>query len=82
MDLTKQRSQGFATVLAVGTAVPPQKISTDYLVDNYFRVTNKDHLTELKKKFAKICMWPSLIYISFNIIHFLCLFLFNIYFIY
>ncbi|XP_078171086.1 stilbene synthase 4-like [Carex rostrata] len=55
MDLVQQRSKGFATVLAVGTAVPPQKISVDYMIDNYFRVTNTEHLTELKKKFAKIC---------------------------
>ena len=66
MDLVQQRSKGFATVLAVGTAVPPQKISVDYMIDNYFRVTNTEHLTELKKKFAKICKWP-FIYISFAI---------------
>ncbi|KAJ4795145.1 Chalcone synthase [Rhynchospora pubera] len=55
MDPAQQRSQGFATVLAVGTAVPPQKITVDYMIDNYFRVTNTEHLTELQKKFAKIC---------------------------
>jgi predicted naringenin-chalcone synthase len=55
MDLVQQRSKGFATVLALGTAVPPQKISVEYMIDNYFRITNTEHLTDLKKKFAKIC---------------------------
>ncbi|XP_078154461.1 stilbene synthase 4-like [Carex rostrata] len=54
MDLVQQRSEGFATVLAVGTAVPPQKLSVDYMNDRYFKITNTEHLTELKKKFVKI----------------------------
>ncbi|XP_078158074.1 stilbene synthase 4-like [Carex rostrata] len=55
MDPVQQRSKGYATVLAIGTVVPPQKYSQDYMIDNYFRVTNKEHLTELKKKYARIC---------------------------
>ncbi|XP_078154462.1 stilbene synthase 4-like [Carex rostrata] len=54
MDLVHQRSKGFAYVLAVGTAVPPQKLSADYMNDRYFKVSNTEHLTELKKKFVKI----------------------------
>ena len=71
MDLVQQRSKGFATVLAIGTAVPPHKYSQEYMIDNYFRVTNTEHLTELKKKFAKICKC-SFIYISFaiHVLHF------------
>ena len=63
MDLVQQRSEGFATVLAVGTAVPPQKMSVDYITDLHFKLTNTEHLTELKKKFVKICKWSLNLYI-------------------
>ncbi|GAB4826808.1 Chitin synthase, class 2 [Ancistrocladus abbreviatus] len=50
-----QKVEGTATILAIGTAVPsncnPQADFPDY----YFRVTNSEHMTELKDKFKRIC---------------------------
>ncbi|KAJ3702240.1 hypothetical protein LUZ61_005945 [Rhynchospora tenuis] len=50
-----QRAKGLATVLAIGTAVPPVCVPQDTFPDFYFRVTNSEHLTELKDKMARIC---------------------------
>ncbi|KAM6566358.1 hypothetical protein CsatA_025486 [Cannabis sativa] len=50
-----QRANGCAAILAIGTATPPNcMIQADY-PDYYFRVTKSDHMTELKKKFKRIC---------------------------
>ncbi|MCL7022006.1 hypothetical protein MKW94_006306 [Papaver nudicaule] len=48
-------AQGFATVLAIGTALPPNVFYQDDYPDFYFKVTNSDHKTELKEKFKRIC---------------------------
>ncbi|KAJ7965547.1 Chalcone synthase [Quillaja saponaria] len=44
-----------ATVLAIGTANPPNCIPQAEFADFYFRVTNSNHMTDLKKKFKRIC---------------------------
>uniref|UniRef100_A0A0D9XSM5 Chalcone/stilbene synthase N-terminal domain-containing protein n=1 Tax=Leersia perrieri TaxID=77586 RepID=A0A0D9XSM5_9ORYZ len=44
-----------AAMLAIGTANPPNSMSQDEYADWYFRVTNSDHLTNLKHKLKKIC---------------------------
>nr|AFX68803.1 stilbene synthase [Rheum palmatum] len=44
-----------ATVLAIGTANPPNCYYQADFPDFYFRVTNSDHLTHLKNKFKSIC---------------------------
>ncbi|XP_021297880.1 chalcone synthase [Herrania umbratica] len=50
-----QRAQGPATVLAIGTATPPNCVSQADYPDYYFRITNSEHLTELKEKFKRMC---------------------------
>ncbi|ONK62851.1 uncharacterized protein A4U43_C07F8780 [Asparagus officinalis] len=50
-----QRADGMATIMAIGTARPPNIIMQDDFADFYFRVTNNEHKVELKKKFANIC---------------------------
>ncbi|KAK4760247.1 hypothetical protein SAY87_005140 [Trapa incisa] len=50
-----QRASGPATVLAIGTATPSNCVDqTDY-PDYYFRITNSEHMTELKEKFKRMC---------------------------
>ncbi|KAI3859541.1 hypothetical protein MKX03_030271 [Papaver bracteatum] len=48
-------AQGFATVLAIGTATPTHVVYQDDYPDFYFKLTNSDHKTELKSKFKRIC---------------------------
>ncbi|KAI3948992.1 hypothetical protein MKW98_021598 [Papaver atlanticum] len=48
-------TQGFATVLAIGTATPPDVFYQDDYPDFFFKLTNSDHKTELKDKFKRIC---------------------------
>jgi chalcone synthase len=50
-----QRSQGIATVLAIGSATPSNFIYQSQYADYFFRVTKSEHLTELKQEFQKIC---------------------------
>uniref|UniRef100_A0ACD5ZK50 Uncharacterized protein n=1 Tax=Avena sativa TaxID=4498 RepID=A0ACD5ZK50_AVESA len=50
-----QRSDGPATVLAIGKETPANCIPQDEFVDWYFRVTNCDHLAKLKAKMKRIC---------------------------
>ncbi|XP_072955506.1 chalcone synthase 1-like [Typha angustifolia] len=50
-----QRANGPATVLAIGTATPDNVVYQSDYADYYFRMTNSEHLTDLKKKFKKIC---------------------------
>ncbi|XP_072069870.1 stilbene synthase 3-like [Arachis hypogaea] len=51
----QQRAEGPATVLAIGTANPPNCVDQSTYADYYFRVTNSEHMTDLKKKFQHIC---------------------------
>ncbi|TYH00710.1 hypothetical protein ES288_A09G000200v1 [Gossypium darwinii] len=48
-----QRAQGPATVLAIGTATPPNCVFQADYPDYYFRITNSDHMTDLKHKFKR-----------------------------
>ncbi|GLT81581.1 hypothetical protein SLE2022_000240 [Rubroshorea leprosula] len=50
-----QRAQGPATILAIGTATPPNCISQADYPDYYFRITKSDHMIELKEKFKRMC---------------------------
>ncbi|KAF8666127.1 hypothetical protein HU200_053843 [Digitaria exilis] len=50
-----QRAEGPATVLAIGTATPPNCVYQADYADYYFRVTKSEHLTDLKEKFKRIC---------------------------
>ncbi|XP_051200278.1 bisdemethoxycurcumin synthase [Lolium perenne] len=50
-----QRADGPASVLAVGTANPPNCVRQDEYADYYFRVTHTEHLTKLKSKLNRIC---------------------------
>nr|UUY86281.1 chalcone synthase 1 [Aglaonema commutatum] len=50
-----QRAQGPATVLAIGTATPSNVVYQADYPDYYFRITNSEHLTELKEKFKRMC---------------------------
>ncbi|KAK0608901.1 hypothetical protein LWI29_037783 [Acer saccharum] len=50
-----QRAQGPATILAIGTANPPNCVDQSEYPDYYFRITNSEHKTELKEKFKRIC---------------------------
>nr|3OV3_A Chain A, Curcumin synthase [Curcuma longa]3OV3_B Chain B, Curcumin synthase [Curcuma longa]3OV3_C Chain C, Curcumin synthase [Curcuma longa]3OV3_D Chain D, Curcumin synthase [Curcuma longa] len=51
----EQRAQGPATIMAIGTATPPNLYEQSTFPDFYFRVTNSDDKQELKKKFRRMC---------------------------
>ena len=59
-----QRAEGPATVMAIGTATPPNCVDQSTYPDYYFRITNSEHMTELKEKFKRMCK----IYISLSFI--------------
>nr|AWX67442.1 chalcone synthase 8 [Salvia miltiorrhiza] len=48
-------AEGPATLLAIGTATPLNCVEQRTFPDYYFRVTNSEHKTELKRKFKHIC---------------------------
>nr|CAA05214.1 chalcone synthase-like protein [Pinus strobus] len=50
-----QRADGPATILAIGTANPPNAVDQSSYPDFYFRITNSEHMTELKEKFQRMC---------------------------
>ncbi|KAM3389307.1 hypothetical protein ACQJBY_011432 [Aegilops geniculata] len=50
-----QRAIGPATVLAIGTATPPNCVYQADYPDYYFRVTKSEHLVDLKAKFKRMC---------------------------
>nr|ACC76752.1 type III polyketide synthase 3 [Polygonum cuspidatum] len=50
-----QKATGPATVLAIGTAVPPTCYPQADYPDFYFRVCKSEHMTQLKKKMQYIC---------------------------
>ncbi|CAL9199364.1 curcumin synthase 2-like isoform X1 [Musa acuminata AAA Group] len=50
-----QRARGPATIMAIGTANPPNLYEQSTYPDYYFRVTNSEHMQELKHKFRRIC---------------------------
>lgn len=58
----QQQGGGLATILAIGTANPPNCIYQADYPDYYFRVTNSDHMTLLKQKFKRICEFITYFY--------------------
>ena len=50
-----ERSDGPATVLALGTAVPPNVFLQKDYPDFYFNITDSNHQTDLKQKFKRMC---------------------------
>ncbi|KAI9120716.1 hypothetical protein K1719_007749 [Acacia pycnantha] len=50
-----QRSHGPANILAIGTATPSNCITQADYPDYYFRITNSEHMTDLKEKFKRMC---------------------------
>ncbi|KAJ8438093.1 hypothetical protein Cgig2_019941 [Carnegiea gigantea] len=50
-----QRADGPATILAIGTATPPNCIYQADYPNYYFRVTKSEHMTDLKEKFKRMC---------------------------
>ncbi|CAJ2637838.1 unnamed protein product [Trifolium pratense] len=48
-----QRAEGPATILAIGTANPPNKVDQSTYPDFYFKITNSEHKAELKQKFQR-----------------------------
>ncbi|KAK3187810.1 hypothetical protein Dsin_027371 [Dipteronia sinensis] len=50
-----QRAEGAGTIMGIGTATPPNCVHQSTYPDYYFRVTNSDHMTEIKHKFKRIC---------------------------
>uniref|UniRef100_A0A0D9XSM6 Chalcone synthase n=1 Tax=Leersia perrieri TaxID=77586 RepID=A0A0D9XSM6_9ORYZ len=48
-------AQQHAAVLGIGTANPENCVRQEEFVDWYFRVTNSDHLTNLKAKMKRMC---------------------------
>ena len=52
-----QRAEGPATIMAIGTATPPNCVDQSTYPDYYFRITNSEHKTELKEKFKRMCKY-------------------------
>ncbi|KAJ7971790.1 Chalcone synthase [Quillaja saponaria] len=50
-----QRAEGPATILAIGTATPSNYVLQAEYPDYYFRITNSEHMTDLKEKFKRMC---------------------------
>ncbi|KAH7670121.1 Naringenin-chalcone synthase protein [Dioscorea alata] len=50
-----QRAEGPATILAIGTATPAHCVYQAEYPDYYFRITNSNHLSDLKEKFKRMC---------------------------
>ncbi|KAJ6829740.1 chalcone synthase 1B-like [Iris pallida] len=55
MPYEQERSFGRAAVLALGTANPPYYMEQSELPDEYFKRTNNEHMTDVKRKFTRIC---------------------------
>ncbi|KAJ4700787.1 Chalcone synthase [Melia azedarach] len=54
-NVAPQRPQSPATILAIGTANPPTCFYQVDYPDFFFRVTNSEQKTDLKRKFKRIC---------------------------
>nr|AIY34669.1 chalcone synthase [Ornithogalum saundersiae] len=50
-----ERSARKATILGIGTANPPCELDQSQLPEYYFRITNSEHMVQLKEKFRRIC---------------------------
>jgi chalcone synthase len=52
-----QRAEGPATILAIGTANPANRVDQSTYPDFYFKITNSEHKVELKEKFQRMCKY-------------------------
>ena len=59
-----QRAEGPATVMAIGTATPPNCVDQSTYPDYYFRITNSEHKVELKEKFKRMCKYNFILIMS------------------
>ncbi|KAJ4838033.1 hypothetical protein Tsubulata_019511 [Turnera subulata] len=50
-----QRAEGPATIMAIGTATPPNCVDQATYPDYYFRITKSEHMAELKETFKRMC---------------------------
>ncbi|MFS8018939.1 putative chalcone synthase [Helianthus anomalus] len=50
-----QRAEGPATILAIGTATPPNCVLQTTYPNYYFRITKSEHKKDLKEKFTRMC---------------------------
>lgn len=50
-----QRAEGPATIMAIGTATPPNCVIQSTYPDFYFRVTKSEHKKDLQEKFRRMC---------------------------
>nr|CDU46390.1 chalcone synthase [Schizopetalon walkeri] len=50
-----QRADGPAGILGIGTANPANHVIQSEYPDYYFRITNSEHMTDLKEKFKRMC---------------------------
>ncbi|KAJ0035422.1 hypothetical protein Pint_25373 [Pistacia integerrima] len=50
-----QRAEGTATIMAIGTTNPPNVYDQSSYPDTYFRMTNTEHMTEVKYKMQRMC---------------------------
>ncbi|KAJ9562047.1 hypothetical protein OSB04_007207 [Centaurea solstitialis] len=50
-----EKTQAHAAILAIGTATPSNCFYQADYPDYYFRVTNSEHMVDLKRKFERIC---------------------------
>lgn len=69
-----QRAEGPATIMAIGTATPPNCVDQSTYPDYYFRITNSEHMTDLKEKFKRMCKINCFIFIFSFIILYVCYF--------
>ncbi|KAM0932937.1 putative chalcone synthase [Dioscorea sansibarensis] len=51
----ENKAGGLASVLALGTANPPNVVYQDTFADYFFRVTNSEDKVELKEKLKRVC---------------------------
>jgi chalcone synthase len=59
MIRSQQPAEGPATVLGIGTAVPPTEFPQSSYPDLFFDICNCNEKTELKAKFKRICKAPA-----------------------
>jgi chalcone synthase len=52
-----QRAESPATILAIGTANPANRVDQSTYPDFYFKITNSEHKVELKEKFQRMCKY-------------------------
>lgn len=57
MPYEQDRSFGRVAVLALGTANPPYYMEQSQLRDEYFKRTNNEQMTDVKRKFTRICKY-------------------------